>query len=323
MIRKQKILLSAGVAVIALVLAGCSAESTSENTNSETAAVENKMDSVALMVSDLSNPFFASMETSLTAQAEAEGFALNVQDGRQDLNAQNEQIDAFIQQGVDILLLNAVDSAGIQPAVERAIAAGMVVIAVGDKASGAQAVAAVNNTQAGSAACEFMAEQMGGKGEVAIIDGTAVSAVQERVVGCLAALGSYPDIKIVAQQNGDNSIGKGQIIGTDILTAHPNLGGIFGINDPTALGALLAAEDAGFTNLVIVGVDGSPAAVAELQKADSMFFGTATQDPGAMALEGLIAGKTLFSGGTLSQTDILLDSQFVNRANLSEYTPWG
>jgi ribose transport system substrate-binding protein len=323
MIKKQKFLAGAGVAVLALVLASCTTDVSAESVGSDATPVENKMDSVALMVSDLSNPFFASMETTIVAQAEIEGFDLNVQDGRQDLNAQNEQIDAFIQQGVDILLLNAVDSAGIQPAVERAIAAGMVVIAVGDKAAGAQAVAAVNNTQAGSAACEFMAEQMGGKGEVAIIDGTAVSAVQERVVGCLEALKAYPDIEIVAQQNGDNSIGKGQTIATDILTAHPNLGGIFGINDPTALGALLAAEDAGFTNLVIVGVDGSPDAVTELEKSDSMFFGTATQDPGAMALEGLIAGKTLFSGGSLSETDILLDSKFVNRQNLGEYTPWG
>lgn len=303
--------------LVAIALAGCTTGGPSTDT-----ASDNKLDSVALMVSDLSNPFFSAMQDAVEAEAKAKGFQVSVQDGRQDLTTQNQQIDTFIQQGIDILLLNAVDSAGIQPAVERAEKAGMVVVAVGDDAKGAQALAAVDNTQAGEQACTYMAEKMGNKGDVAILDGTAVTAVQQRVEGCEAALAKIPGIKIVSHQNGDNSIGKAQLIATDILTAQPKLGGLFGINDPTALGALIAAQDAGFKDLVIVGVDGSPDAVAELKKAESMFYGTATQDPRAMVTEGIKAGETLFAGKTLPSRDILLDSKFVDRANLSEYTPW-
>lgn len=300
-------------------IAGCSSGS---DTSSGAQSPDGTLDTVALMVSDLSNPFFSAMQASAEEESKTQGFTLTVQDGRQDLNTQNQQIDTFIQQGIDVLLLNAVDSTGIQPAVERAQAAGMIVVAVGDDAGGAQALAAVNNTQAGEAACTAMAEKMGNAGDVAIIDGTAVTAVQQRVEGCKAALEKISGITIVAHQNGDNSIGKGQLIATDILTAQPNLKGIFGINDPTALGALIAAQDAGKTDLVIAGVDGSPDAVEELKKPDSMFYGTATQDPRAMIVEGLKAAKTLFDGGTLTERGILLDSKWVDRSNLAEYTPW-
>ncbi len=319
---------AAGALILSVGLVGCSdgspagTASASGSASGASAATDKKIETVALMVSDLSNPFFNAMQKSAEKEATTQGFKLTVQDGRQDLNTQNQQIDTFIQQGIQVLLLNAVDSIGIQPAVERAQAAGMIVVAVGDDAKGASAVAAVNNTQAGEVACESMAKKMGNSGDVAIIDGTAVTAVQQRVVGCKAALAKIPGIKIVATQNGDNSIGKAQLIATDILTAQPNLKGIFGINDPTALGAMVAAEDAKRTDLVIVGVDGSPDAVKELKKPSSMFYGTATQDPGAMVVAGLKAANTLIDGGTLADRSILLDSMWVDRSNLDQYTPW-
>ena len=165
-------------------------------------------------------------------------------------------------------------------------------------------------------------EQIGGKGEVAIIDGTAVSAVIERVLGCEAALKEFPDIKVVAKVAGDNAIGKGQTIATDILTANPNLKGIFGINDPTALGALLAAQDAKFTDLIIVGVDGAPSAVEELSKASSMFKGSASQDPRAMVKAVLAAVQDVMAGGNWPAEGILLPSEFITKDNLSTYKGW-
>lgn len=318
--------LAAGVATLALAMSalamsGCTTGGPGGDTEG-TSGGGKTLDKVALMVSDLSNPFFSAMQDSVEEEAKAKGYSVTVQDGRQDLNTQNQQIDTFIQQGIDMLLLNAVDSQGIQPAVERAIEAGMVVVAVGDDAKGAQAVVAVDNRQAGEVSCQYMADQMGGKGDVAILDGTAVTAVQQRVAGCTAALEKIPGIKIVAQQNGDNSIGKAQLIATDVLTAQPTIGGIFGINDPTALGALIAAQDAGRDDIYIVGVDGSPSAVTELEKPDSMFVGTATQDPRAMVVQGLEVGKTLFDGEKLDEREVLQESKFVNRDNLSSYTPW-
>lgn len=310
-----------GLAVLGLVLSACSSNSGTDTATADAAAPA-KIESIGITVGDISNPFWLAMTKGAEESAAELGATISVQDGAQDLAVQSAQIDTFITQGIDVLIIGAVDSVGIAPAIERAQAAGIMVVAVGDKAQGASTYAAVDNNSAGVVACKYMAEQIGGKGEVAIIDGTAVSAVIERVLGCEAALKEFPDIKVVAKVAGDNAIGKGQTIATDILTANPNLKGIFGINDPTALGALLAAQDAKFTDLIIVGVDGAPSAVEELSKASSMFKGSASQDPRAMVKAVLTAVQDVMAGGNWPADGILLPSEFITKDNLSTYKGW-
>jgi ribose transport system substrate-binding protein len=313
--------LIAGCALLACaVTTGCSEGDPVSTDNAAQPGA--RVETIGLMVQDLSNPFFQSMAGGVQAAAEQLGATVNVQDGRQDLGAQNEQIDAFIQQQIDVLLINAVDSEGIAPAVERAKDAGIRVVAVDVAARGAEAMVTLDNTAAGEIACTYLADQIGGAGEILLINGTPISSVQDRVTGCKRALEQYPQISIVAEQSGDNGRAEALTIATDMLTAHPDVKGVFGINDPTALGATLAAQQAGIDNLVIVGVDASPEAVAELQKPVSMFRGTAAQDPntqGAIALE--MAGK-LFTGEPLDQTSVLVPTEMITRDNLPQYKGW-
>lgn len=291
-------------------------------TSTSDSSAPGKITKVALTVSDLSNPFFIAMEDGVNKAAAAIGATVNTQDGRQDLAAQVAEIDTFIQQGVQVLFLDAVDSKGIAPEVDKAKKAGMIVIALGDNASDVDAFVGVDNTQAGSVACKELATKLDGKGDIAIIDGTAISAVQDRVTGCLDTLKGFPGINVVAHPHGDNSIGKGQTIAADIFTAHPNLKGLFGINDPTSLGAILAAQQAKLNNLVVVSVDGSPAAVKELKSPSSMLYGTASQDPRAMAEEGMKLAQQLMSGKKLDKVDNLLPSEFITAANVQTYQGW-
>src|SRR5690625_1038742 len=189
------------MAATAVALAACS-EGDPVDTDGDGAGGE--IESIGLMVQDLSNPFFQSMANGVESRAEEIGASVNIQDGRQGLAAQNEQIDAFIQQGIDILLLNAVDSEGIGPAVDRAKEAGITVVAVDVTARGAEATVTLDNVQAGELACEYLAEQIGGEGDILIVDGRPISSIQDRVEGCMNALADYPDIEVVGQQNGDN-----------------------------------------------------------------------------------------------------------------------
>jgi ribose transport system substrate-binding protein len=146
--------------------------------------------------------------------------------------------------------------------------------------------------------------------------------VQDRVTGCKRALQRYPQIAIVAEQNGDNGRAEALTIATDMLTAHPDVKGIFGINDPTALGATLAAQQAGITGLVIVGVDAAPEAVAELQKPDSMFRATAAQDPNTQGAIALEMAQKLFTGEPLEQQSVLVPTEMITRDNLAQYKGW-
>lgn len=281
-----------------------------------------EVESIGLMVQDLSNPFFLSMQEAVEAAGEEIGASVATEDGRQDLGAQNEQIDAFIQQQIDVLLLNAVDSEGIGPAVERAVDAGITVVAVDVAAAGALATVTSDNTQAGEQACEYLMEEIGGEGGIFIIDGTPITSVQDRVAGCESVLEDYPDVEVLATQAGDNGRSLALDITTDLLTSNPDVDGIFGINDPTALGATLAAQQAGLTDVVIVGVDGSPEATAEMEDEDTLFRGTPAQDPGGLAVTGLEIATGIRAGEEPEEDLVLVPTELITHDNLADYEGW-
>lgn len=306
------------LALSALSLSACTEDMSASAGGEQSTEVK----AVGLMVQDLGNPFFNSMKNGVEAAAKDLGATFSAQDGRQDLAAQNDQIDAFIQQGIDVLLINAVDSEGVGPAVQRARDAGITVVAVDVGAKNAEATVTTDNVQAGRLACESLIEQIGGKGEILIVDGTPTTSIQDRVTGCEEALAAAPGVLVAGQQNGDNGREKALTLTTDMLTASPNIAGIFGVNDPTALGANLAAQQAGKTDLIITGVDGSPEAVAEMGKGTSMFKGTAAQDPNLLGSTALEMAVKLRAGETLEEDTVLVPSSLVDAANLASYKGW-
>lgn len=282
-----------------------------------------KIEQIGLMVQDMSNPFFAAMEKGAKEAAAEIGATLNTQDAQLDLANQNTQIDAFIQQGVDLIVISAVDQAGIAPAIERAKAAGIIVMAVDTPAVGADAVFQTNAVQAGEVSCTYLFDEMGGKGEVLLVDGTPIQTIIDRITGCKNVAANYPDIKIVGQQASRNDRASGMSVTTDMLTAHPDVTGIFGMNDPSALGAVLAVEQAGkSTQIKVTGVDGSPEAVQELNREGSPFIGTATQNPGEMVRQAVKAAVAITEGHALTETNVLIPSVLVTRDNVAEYPGW-
>ncbi|QYO76607.1 ABC transporter substrate-binding protein [Devosia salina] len=282
-----------------------------------------KIEQIGLMVQDMSNPFFAAMEKGAKEAAAEIGATLNTQDAQLDLANQNTQIDAFIQQDVDLIVISAVDQAGIAPAIERAKAAGIIVMAVDTPAVGADAVFQTNAVQAGEVSCTYLFEQMGGKGQVLLVDGTPIQTIIDRITGCKNVAANYPDIQIVGQQASRNDRASGMSVSTDMLTANPDVTGIFGMNDPSALGAVLAVEQAGKSSQIkVTGVDGSPEAVQELTRDGSPFIGTATQNPGEMVRQAVKAAVAITEGQTLTETNVLIPSVLVTRDNVSEYPGW-
>ncbi|MCG5480944.1 ABC transporter substrate-binding protein [Sinorhizobium alkalisoli] len=286
-------------------------------------SMPDKIEKIGLMVQDMSNPFFSAMDRGGRGAAEEIGAELNVQDAQLDLSAQYNQIDAFIQQGVDLIIVSAVDGGGIEPAIIKAKEAGIIVIAVDTPAKGADAVIMTDAVQAGMKSCKYLFDQMGGKGQVLLVDGTPIQTIIDRIDGCKKVAEDYPGIKIVGQQSSKNDRASGLLVTTDMLTANPDVTGIFGMNDPSALGAVLAVEQAGKAKQIIVtGVDGSPEAVAELTREGSPFIGTATQNPGKMVTEAVRLAQDMVAGKLPAETTILIPSELVTRDNVGEYSGW-
>lgn len=291
--------------------------------NAQDRQLPDKIEKIGLMVQDMSNPFFSAMEKGAKDAADRLGASLNTQDAQLDLSRQYTQIDAFIQQGVDLIVISSVDEAGIEPAIEQAKASGIIVMAVDTPAHGADAVIMTDAVQAGEKSCRYLFEQMGGEGKVLLVDGTPIQTIIDRIDGCNNVLKDFPGIEVVGHQSSMNDRASGLAVTTDMLTANPDVNGIFGMNDPSALGAVLAVEQAGLADQVVVtGVDGSPEGVDELKREGSPFIGTATQNPAQMVREAVRIAEDMIAGNPPEETTILIPSVLVTRGTVDEYPGW-
>ena len=245
-----------------------------------------ELKAIGVTVGDLANPFFVQITKGAELEARklaGDNVKVTLVSSGYDLGQQVAQIDNFIAAKVDMIILNAADSKGIGPAVKRAKEAGIVVVAVDVAAEGADATITSDNTQAGELACKYISDRLNNKGNVVIINGPPVSAVQNRVEGCETEFKKHPDIKILsANQNAKGSREGGLEVMTSLLAANPKIDGVFAINDPTAIGADLAKKQAQRSEFFIVGVDGSPDGEEALKRKNSLFV-TPAQDPQVMA----------------------------------------
>lgn len=282
---------------------------------------------VAATFGDLGNPFFYTMGKGVEDAAKKidPNAKVTVVSSGYDLNTQVGQIDTFIAAGVDMIILNAADTKGIAPAVKKAKAAGIIVVAADvDAEGGVDATVTSNNFQAGQQSGEYIAKRLGGKGNVVIVNGPPVSAVIDRVNGCKEVLAKYPDIKILSEnQNAGGNREGGLRVMTDLLTAFPKIDAVFAINDPTGIGCELAMKQAKREKeMFVVGVDGAPDAEVALKVADGSFAASASQDPYTMATKAVQTAWEIKGGTKPAQPKILIPTTLITRDNLASYKGW-
>lgn len=281
---------------------------------------------VAVTVGDLGNPFFVQIAHGAEAQAKKYNPAVKftAESSNYDVNNQTNQMDNFVSSGVNLILLNAADSKGIAPAVLRAKAAGITVVAVDVAAEGGvDATVTSNNKQAGELDGKYVADRLKGKGRVVIVNGPPVSAVTDRVAGFVEVIKQFPDIKIVSQdQNAGGSRDGGLRVMTDLLTAFPKIDAVFAINDPTAIGCDLAAKQAQRKDFFIVGVDGAPDVVPSLKDPDSLIAASAAQDPYTMSGKAVEIGYDIINGKKPEQPLTLIPVQLITKENVDQYKGW-
>jgi len=287
---------------------------------------QKKLNAVAVTVGDLGNPFFVQIAHGAEAQAKTinPSVKFSADSSNYDVNNQTNQIDNFISAGVQLLILNAADSKGIAPAVIRAKAAGVAVVAVDVAAEGGvDATVTSNNKQAGELDGQYVADRLKSKGQVVIVNGPPVSAVTDRVAGFLEIIKKYPDIKIVSQdQNAGGSRDGGLRVMTDLLTAFPKIDAVFAINDPSAIGCDLAAKQAQRKDFFIVSVDGAPDVVPSLKDPDSLIAASAAQDPYTMAEKAVSIGYDVMNGKKPAQELTLIPVDLITKENVAQYKGW-
>jgi ribose transport system substrate-binding protein len=241
-----------------------------------------------------------------------------------DLNKQFTQIDNFIAAGVDMILLNPGDPNALEPAIKKAQAAGILVVAVDTAAKGADLTVTTDNVQAGQIACQYIVDKLQGKGNVIIQNGPQVSAVTDRVKGCKEVFAKNTGLKVLSDdQDAKGSREGGLQVMQSHLTRFPDINAVFAINDPQAIGTNLAARQLNRNNIIITSVDGAPDIEAALKDPNSpMIQASASQDPYAMAQLGVRLGNDALNGKKPENTVTLMPSKLITRENVNQYQGW-
>lgn len=300
----KKTLLSASAMALALVAAP--------------ALAQDKL-KIGMTFQELNNPYFVSMQEALNEAAADLGADVVVTDAGHDVAKQISDVEDMLQQGIDILLLNPTDSAGIEAAVHAAKAQDVIVVAVDANANGpVDTFVGSKNRDAGYMSCKYLAEALGGEGEVAILDGIPVVPILQRVEGCKAALEEFEGISLVTTQNGrqDRSVALGVV--ENMIQSHPNLAGIFSVNDGGAMGALAAIQGSG-RDIKLTSVDGAPEAVKAIADGTA-FIETTAQFPRDQVRVGLAMALAQKWGARVVPAEVPIDVMVVDAENAADFS---
>ncbi len=219
---------------------------------------------VGFIVKTLTNPYFAAMQKAAEAKAKQTGVKLIFEAGKYDgdVSTQISDIEDLTTRGVKSIIIVPSVSAAVVPALRRAKAAGVTVIAV-DTAVGPPNVAdsfvATNNFKGGLENGEWAKAAMGGtKPVVALLEGTPASSVNtQRLNGFLKGIGmTKGEAAVDLITNGDQT--KALTAMQNALVAKPGINLVWTINEPAGFGAYTAISKAGLAGKIrIVSMDGS------------------------------------------------------------------
>lgn len=252
-----------------------------------------KKPTIGVSVMTLANPFFKVIGDNIQSAAEKHGYVAEVVDGAQDADKQMKQVEDFIVKEAKAIVLCPVDAQAIGEAIKKANEAGIPVFTTDTACLAEDAKVechiATDNYGGGKLAGEAMVELLKPSGgEVLVLHYQQAQSCQDRVKGFKEIVDAYNEttengkIKIIGERNGEGKNEVGRAKTQDALQTNPNIVGIFAINDPSALGAYGALDEAGITDKVkIISFDGQPDGKRAVR--DGKFYAEPIQFPTVMA----------------------------------------
>jgi len=268
--------------------------------------------------------FFTQMNEGAQKAADAAGVDLVIFNANNDPAAQNNAIETYIQQGVKGIIVVAIDTNGIMPAVVAADAAGIPVVAVDAvlPADGPQkAQIGVDNEGAGKLIGEHflavMDAEMGGAAKLGVV-GALNSTIQNiRQKGFEDVVKANSNVTMTDVVDGRNVQDSALAAAENLITANPDLTAIYATGEPALLGAVAAIESQGKQGQVrLVGWDLTASAIKGID--GGYVVGVIQQDPGGMGAAAVDALKTITDGGTVEKI-ISVPVTIVTKDNVEPY----
>lgn len=301
---KNKFMSLVAVVILALLtvsLSACGNKAADPNSNATDGSDSQKQIVIGVSLMTLNSPYFEAMKRGLEEEAAEKNVKVVVTDAQLKVADQVSTVENLIAQKVDVILLNAVDSAAVAPAVEAANNANIPIIALDVAPSSGEVVSLVasNNKTAGITAGVYVAERLGRKGKVAILGGPPISSFTDRIAGFKEEMAKHPDIEIVREKNVvENSTDKFMEAADNMLTSIPDLDAIFAVNDfgAIAVDSIVASSKKEF-KVFSIGVDGMPDAIKAIMEGE-VVGGSVAQQPAEMGKLGIDTALDYLNGET-------------------------
>ncbi|MVM32053.1 substrate-binding domain-containing protein [Spirosoma sp. HMF4905] len=301
---------------LSVLLAACSQSSTSE----KSADGEGKKLVVGVTMLSMQNEFIVNVHDAMVKKAEADGVELITVDAERSALKQVEQVESFIAQKVDAIIMNPCEVEASSPAVTKALAAKIPIINVNSETS-AKPTAFVGSDDVESAriAMKYIAEKLGGKGNVLMMHGYMGQAAQiKREQGAREILKQYPNLKLLAHQTGEWDRAKGMSLMENWIQSYGSqINAVFAQNDEMGLGAVKALTDAGLKDkVIVVSIDAIPDGLQAVKKGtlDATVFQNA-EEQGSKAVETAVKAAK----GQAYGKETLIPFQLVTKENLTKF----
>lgn len=313
---KRKVLLVLAALSLAVLAAGCGGGGSGGEGGNGGGGEEAAR--LGLSISTLNNPYFVSLRDGAQAAADEAGMELIVTDAQNDASRQQSDIQTFVTQQVDAVLVNPVDSEAIVPAIEAANQSDIPVLALDRAAEGGEVATTIisDNVEGGQLAGEELASlvEEGGVAQLEGIPGT--DAARDRGEGFEQALEEQDAVEVVASQAAGFDRAEALNVTQNILQANPDIQGIFAQNDEMALGAVQALGERAGSEVRIVGFDAVDDALDAIQ--EGTMNATVAQQPEEIGSLGVENAMQVIGGEPIPE-EIPVEVNLVTEENVEEY----
>ena len=270
----------------------------------------------AFFIPTMDNPAFYTYKRAADFEAERQGVRLVSFDGKNDQMLQLRQVEDAIQQKVDCLIINPVDTTAILPAVEQAFRAGIPVISWDRLIASDKVACAVTSDpyRMGYIQGEYVAEKLGGKGNVVMLSGPpGVSIALDRAAGYKDALKKYEGMKILAERFTPSNPAEGLKHMEDFLSAFDNIDALYCFTDSFVMGAVQAIQNSGRKGILVTSFDLSNDGEKALR--EGKITALAADEIYGLTEWPVIIGKKLVEGKTIP-TRVVIGGTLVTRENI-------
>jgi ribose transport system substrate-binding protein len=295
------------VLALSVVLGACSSDNASTGSKESDASAK---DDGKRYVAVISKGFQHQYWQAVKKGAEQAADDLNVKvtfvgpETESQVDKQVEMLRNALDKKPDAIGLAALDSKAVLPLLEQAQNKKIPVVAFDSGVEGdiPVATAATDNKAAAALAADKMAELIGEKGEVAIVahDQTSKTGVDRRDGFVDQIKSKYPNIKIVDIQYGAGDQLKSTDAAKAILQAHPNLKGLFGTNEGSAIGVINAVKELNKKSVKVIGFDSGKLQIDAIK--GGVMAGAITQNPIAIGYETVKAAVDTLDGKEVSKS---------------------